>query len=86
MGSLRILNIACNMINDQTIMGMISNVNLPKLKILDLSSNRLCLPQTVSAILSHLPALRTFNMARNTITGELLLDGVTPVGLKDLYL
>ena len=59
---------------------------MPKLKSLDISRNRLEHPQTIPALLSSLPALRTLTLAENAIQGEVLVDGVTPPGMRVLDL
>lgn len=59
---------------------------MPKLKSLDMSRNRMQHPQTIPVLLSSLPALRTLTLAENAIQGEVLVDGVTPPGMRVLDL
>ena len=85
-GSLRVLKLDSNYLSDQAVQALVQHHPMPKLKSLDISRNRLQHPQTIPVLLSSLPALRTLTLAENEIQGEVLVDGVTPPGMRVLDL
>ena len=85
-GSLRVLKLDSNYLIDQAVQALITQLPMPKLKSLDISRNRMQHPQTIPVLLSSLPALRTLTVAENAIQGEVLVDGVTPPGMRVLDL
>jgi Leucine-rich repeat (LRR) protein len=52
---------------------MLTSVALPKLKNLDLSSNRLHNPQVIPELLEIYPSMQVLSIATNGISGKLIL-------------